>query len=83
MYAIYAMSIFSWSHVIFAFSPIKGPEGNIEYLLHLKKSSGRYRGYRQSEGICRSCCGRGSWTVGLKWLSQEESYGQVLYYYKQ
>ena len=23
------------------FSPVKGPEGNIEYLLHLEKSSGR------------------------------------------
>ena len=32
----YAMSIALEPHHL-SFSPIKGPEGNIEYLLHLKK----------------------------------------------
>ena len=32
----YAMSIFM-EPCHLSFSPIKGPEGNIEYLLHLKK----------------------------------------------
>ena len=40
------------------FSPIKGPEGNIEYLVHLKKYP--------TEG-----------------RNVEESYGTILYYYKQ
>ena len=77
----YAMSIFM-EPCHLSFSPIKGPEGNIEYLLHLKKHPGRYRGYRQPAGICRSCCGRGSWTVGLRRLRSGRNYGQVLYYYK-
>ena len=38
----YASSIgFSWLHL--DYSPIKGPEGNIEYLLHLKNIAGEHR----------------------------------------
>ena len=33
----YAISHCSWNRDILSFSPIKEPEGNIEYLLHLKK----------------------------------------------
>ena len=39
------------------YSPIKGPEGNIEYLLHLQKLSGR--GAPEAGGPSRGSRGRG------------------------
>ena len=42
----YALSI-GFSVLNLEFSPIKGPDGNIEYLAHLKK---------QEEGMAPKCC---------------------------
>ena len=78
----YAMSIFM-EPCHLSFSPIKGPEGNIEYLLHLKK-------HPEGTGVTDSLkvsveavVAEGSWTVGLKKAESGRNYGQVLYYYKQ
>ena len=53
----YAVSI-GFEVAALEFSPIKGPEGNIEYLVHLKKKAGgrgKDCGERRHSGDCRCC----------------------------
>lgn len=44
------------------FSPVKGPEGNIEYLIHLKKEGPAL--FCSESGNGRFCCGNVSYAVG-------------------
>ena len=46
----FALSI-GFSILELSFSPIKGPEGNIEYLLYLQKDAKKVQWIREQEGI--------------------------------
>ena len=75
----YAMSI-SMEPCHLSFSPIKGPEGNIEYLLHLKKHP---EGIQVSDSLLWK---RLFHRPTDSWINKSlgtDRYGQVLYYYKQ
>ena len=59
----YAMSI-SMEPCHLSFSPIKGPEGNIEYLSSSEETSGRKPGIGQPSGVCGRGCFTGPRTAG-------------------
>lgn len=64
------------------FSPIKGPEGNIEYLLHLKKHP-EGTGVTDSLKVSVEAVVAEAHGQLIKKAESGRNYGQVLYYYKQ